>query len=117
MFVCHLVGESSSGVLGGLNWCISAVAKFFFSVISIPYQFLVQISSILSRVVSLYSGFRADPHEPLQRRISQLETEVDKLRPLQGLPKHSDPELDPDQKLSILETEVANTRKVGWSQI
>jgi len=118
MIVCHLAGESSSGVLVGLNWCISTVATLFFSAISIPYQFLVEILSILSSVVSLYSGFRSDPHEPLQRRISQLEDEVDKLKPLQEiLPKHTDPVVDPAQKLSVLETELANTRKVGSNLI
>lgn len=114
MSVCHLAAESSSGVLGGLNRCISTVATLFFSVISIPYQLLVQILSILSSVVSLYSGFRSDPHEPLQRRISQLETEVDRLKPFQEIfPKHTDPVVDTAQKLHTLETELANTRKVG----
>lgn len=65
---------------------------------------------------SLYSGFRNDPHEPLQRRITILETEVAELKPLQELlPKHTDPLEDPGQKLASLESELANTRKVTYT--
>ncbi|KAG0592682.1 hypothetical protein KC19_1G272500 [Ceratodon purpureus] len=106
--------EPSIGVLGNVVGFITSGVKLVFGVITFPFQLIVNIWSSLATLFSFPMRMPSDDHEPLQRRLTHLEQEVGKLKPLQEIiPKHIDqqPPADPTQKLSVLETELANTRK------
>ena len=111
--------EPRIGVLGGVLSFITSGAKLVFGVITFPFQLIVNIMSGLASLMRYPMRMRREDHEPLQRRLTHLEQEVGKLnknlKPLQEIiPKHIDqpvPE-SASQKLSVLETELANTRKV-----
>lgn len=113
--------EPSSGILGGPMWYVRSGGALVFGVLTFPFQL---IGNILSSLASLVSSLlfplrlRSDDHEPLQRRLTRLEEEVRKWKPLQEiLPKQIEQQPaavgDHSQKLTVLETELANTRKVG----
>lgn len=110
-------------VVGELLWCyIRSGGALVFGVITFPLQL---VGNILSSLAGFVSGLffplrmRSDAHEPLQRRLTRLEDEVQKWKPLQDvIPKQlgHQPVVaavgDHNQKLSVLETELANIRKV-----
>lgn len=93
-----------------------------FGVVTFPLKLIGDMmSSLFSLLSTLFFPLRlqSDAHEPLQRRLTRLEEEVGRWKPLQDLiPKqlqaqHPAPVVgDHSQKLSVLETELANTRKV-----
>jgi anion-transporting ArsA/GET3 family ATPase len=94
-------------------WFITSGAKLIFGVITFPFQLIVNILSSLASLISFPMRMRSDEHEPLQRRLTHLEQEFGKLKPTLETPKRVDqPVADASQKLSLLETELANTRKV-----
>lgn len=85
--------------------------------ISFPFQLLMQIMSVLARMV-FRTPTNTDIHELLQRRLTQLEAEVEKLKPVgETIPKHKEAAqlvaVDSSHKITSLETELANTKKVG----
>jgi len=79
----------SMGVLGELFWYhIRSGGALVFGVVTFPLQL---VGNILSGLAGVVSGLffplrlRSDAHEPLQRRLTQLEDEVRKWKPLQDV--------------------------------
>ncbi|XP_073388668.1 phosphatidylinositol/phosphatidylcholine transfer protein SFH11 isoform X5 [Physcomitrium patens] len=107
--------DSTDGVAGGFVWYIHRGVKFTFGMISFPFQLLMQIMSVLARMV-FRTPTNTDIHELLQRRLTQLEAEVEKLKPVgETIPKHKEAAqlvaVDSSHKITSLETELANTKK------
>ncbi|XP_073388667.1 phosphatidylinositol/phosphatidylcholine transfer protein SFH4 isoform X4 [Physcomitrium patens] len=107
--------NSTDGVAGGFVWYIHRGVKFTFGMISFPFQLLMQIMSVLARMV-FRTPTNTDIHELLQRRLTQLEAEVEKLKPVgETIPKHKEAAqlvaVDSSHKITSLETELANTKK------
>ena len=104
----------------GSKWLLSSGARLLFACIAFPYHVLSSIISLVGRYAIGHASPRnGDPN--LQKRITKLEAEVGRLSVFRPPNAHesrttsTDPSTPEDatRKISMLETELANTRKVG----